>query len=68
MWICPYFLEETFPVKTKWALAGVAQWIECQLVGWVPSLGVCEGQPIDYLSHIDDSPLLFLPSPLSKNK
>ena len=58
------------------ALDGVAQWIECwpvnqRVTGSIPSQGtgpgpqwgVHERQP-----HIDVSPPLLLPSPLSKNK
>ena len=66
--------------KEKLVLAGVTQWIECQPVnqrvaslipsqgtylgcGPCPQYGACERQP-----HIDASLLLFLLSPLSKNK
>ena len=66
------------------ALAGVAQWIECQpvnlrITGSIPSQSTClgcgagpqleaRGSRLMYLSHIDVSLSFSLLSPLSKNK
>ena len=60
------FVSERMVQRTVLALAGVAQWIECQpvnqsrahawVVGRVPSRGALEKQP-----HIDVSLPLFLP-------
>ena len=60
------------------ALASVAQWVECgpenqKVISLILSQGTCLGcgpggnQPM-YLSHIDVSLPVFLPSLLSKNK
>ena len=60
------------------ALAGVAQWIQCQpenqrVAGLIPSQGTCLGfEPGPHLGARESQPLAHqcfsLPSPLSKNK
>ena len=55
-------------LQTKSLLGSIPGQGSCLGRGSGPWLGGCEGNPSMFLSHIDASLLLFLPSPFSKNK